>query len=175
MTDHTWEKINKYISHLSNSFYLLLLLCHFGCGKWRRASLVASRSIRCLGSNYLLNPADESSVHCRDTWCQCVCRCTHAQTQRCVEHDAHQVKPVVLNVLGRVERVAAPLKGLVGRLSDQPVVRLGVGGVHDGDVALHVHKHLDVNIILHIMTGGAGCVPRALLSERFDAFSHYRK
>lgn len=64
-------------------------------------------------------------------------------TQRSVEADAHQVEPVVLHVVGAGERVLAPLERFVGQLRDEPVVRLGVGGVHDGGVAFQEHKTLE--------------------------------
>ena len=72
-----------------------------------------------------------------------VCVCVSACTQWCIEADTHQVKPVVFHIFGSVECVLAPLKRFVRRLCDQPVVRLGLGGVNNGGVALQVQKHLE--------------------------------
>lgn len=73
----------------------------------------------------------------------CMCVCVSACTQWCIEADTHQVKPVVFHIFGSVECVLAPLKRFVRRLCDQPVVRLGLGGVNNGGVALQVQKHLE--------------------------------
>lgn len=68
--------------------------------------------------------------------------CVRARTQWRIEADAHQIEPVVLHVFGGVERVPAPLERFVGAFCDQPVVRLGAGGVHNAGTALQVNDRL---------------------------------
>lgn len=67
----------------------------------------------------------------------------YARTQWCVEADAHQVKPVLFQVISSVEDVRAPFKRFFKALCDQPVVRLGVGGVNNSSITFKIHKHLD--------------------------------
>lgn len=65
-----------------------------------------------------------------------------ARTQWRIEADAHQIEPVVLHIFGAVEHVPAPLERFVGAFCDQPVVRLGAGGVDDAGTALQVNDRL---------------------------------
>ena len=76
-------------------------------------------------------------VHARMLSLLCV------RTQRCIEADTHQVKPVAFHILSSVEHVLAPLKWFIRWLCDQPVVRLSVGGVNNSGIAFQINKDLD--------------------------------